>query len=92
MSKRRIHIDNVSIKLPHSARGSERTIAASIGREILAGIAETTRNRTGALDIGSLTTNISTNDLRNVSGQVSRSWRARSQSGSSTEDVSNPGS
>lgn len=73
MSKRRIHIDSMSIRLPRSARGSERAIAASIGREILTGIAEATRNRTGAKNVETLTTNVSTKDLRDVSGQVSRS-------------------
>jgi hypothetical protein len=73
MNKRRIHIDNLSIRLPQSARGSERAIAANIGREILTGIAEATHNRNGAKKVDALTTNISTKDLRDVSGQVSRS-------------------
>ncbi|MGB7202801.1 MAG: hypothetical protein WBD16_11095 [Pyrinomonadaceae bacterium] len=73
MSKKRIHIDSLSIRLPQRARGSERSIAENIGREILTGIAEATRNRTGARKVEALTTNISTKDLRGVSGQVSRS-------------------
>jgi hypothetical protein len=73
MSKRRIHIDTLSITLPRSARGSERQIARQIGSEILTGIAEATRNRIGAKNVEALTTNISTKDLRGVSGQVSRS-------------------
>lgn len=73
MSKRRIHIDTLSITLPRSARGSERQIARQIGSEILTGIAEATRNRTGARKVDALTTNISTKDLRGVSGHVGRS-------------------
>ncbi len=73
MSKRRIHIDSLSIRLPQSSRGSERAIAGQIGREILTGIAEATHNRTGAKKVNALTTNISTKELRGVSGQVSRS-------------------
>lgn len=73
MSKRRIHIGSLSIKLPSSSDGSARAIAGQIGHEILTEIAESTRNRTGREKIDTLTTNISTKDLRGVSGQVSRS-------------------
>ncbi|GEM_PF-5347781 len=58
MTKRRIHIDSLSIRLPHGARGSERAIAATIGREILTNLAETTRGQHGSKRVDALSANV----------------------------------
>ena len=61
MTKRRIHIEHLKIRLPRSAVGEARNIADGLGREILQGLAESTAARTGAKRIegvsaGKLTT------------------------------------
>lgn len=58
MTKRRIHIDSLSLRLPHSARGSARGLAASIGREILVELAETTRDGTGKMRVDAISLNV----------------------------------
>lgn len=49
MNTRRIHIGNVTIRLPQSAAGSARHIAGGIGNEILRTIVEATRGRQGTM-------------------------------------------
>jgi hypothetical protein len=59
MPTRRIHIENVRIRLPRRAGGTvldPRAVAAGCGSEILRGIAEAATGRTGAIRIGELMT------------------------------------
>lgn len=76
MGKRRIHIDNLSIRLPQSARQDARAVVARIGREILTRTAEATRDRTGASRLDGLSKRISTSDPQGVGATVSRSIAA----------------
>jgi len=54
MTKRRVHIENLKIRIPGSAAGQARNIAGGLGREILREIAESTAGKTGAKSIGEL--------------------------------------
>jgi hypothetical protein len=54
MSKRKVHIENLKIRIPGSAAGEARDIAGGLGREILREIAESTAGKTGAKSIGEL--------------------------------------
>ena len=56
MSRRKIHVENLMIRLPQSASASARAIAGGLGREILQGIADATRHKTGTKMIGELST------------------------------------
>lgn len=51
MTKRSIHIENLQIRLPHSAAGQAGNFAGGLGREILQGIGEATAGRTGTKKI-----------------------------------------
>jgi hypothetical protein len=52
MTKRKVHIENLKIRIPGSAAGQARNIAGGLGREILREIAESTAGKTGAKSIG----------------------------------------
>jgi hypothetical protein len=54
MTKRKVHIENLKIRIPGSAAGQARDIAGGLGREILREIAEATAGKTGAKSIGEL--------------------------------------
>ena len=54
MTKRKIHIENLKIRIPGAAAGQARDIAGGLGREILREIAESTGGKTGAKSIGEL--------------------------------------
>jgi len=54
MRRRKVHIENLKIRLPQSAGSSARAIAGGLGREILKGIADATRNKAGTKRIGEL--------------------------------------
>jgi hypothetical protein len=54
MTKRKVHIENLKIRIPGSAAGQARDIAGGLGREILREIAESTAGKTGAKSIGEL--------------------------------------
>jgi hypothetical protein len=56
MTKRKVHIENLRIRIPGSAAGQARDIAGGLGREILREIAESTAGKTGAKSIGELST------------------------------------
>jgi len=74
MSRRKIHVENLKIRLPRSAGASARAIAGGLGREILQGIADATRHKTGTKRIGELSTGKITISRgisgRNVGNQV----------------------
>ena len=76
MSRRKIHVENLKIRLPQSAGASARAIAGGLGREILQGIADATRNKTGTKRIGELSTEKITvfggPGGRNLSKQIAR--------------------
>jgi hypothetical protein len=60
MSKRKIHIGNLQIRLPQSEAGQARAMAGGLGREVLQGMVDTTQGRTGTkrisdLSVGKLT-------------------------------------
>ncbi len=54
MSKRKIHIQNLQIRLPRGAAGEARTIAGGLGQEILRSIAESTSGKTGTRRVGQI--------------------------------------
>jgi hypothetical protein len=54
MTKRRVHIGNLRIRLPRSAAGDARAVAGELGRELLKNIAHETAGRTGRLEMGDL--------------------------------------
>ena len=47
MAKRRIHIENLRIRLPREMAGSARSLAGGLGREIIKSIADASRSQTG---------------------------------------------
>jgi hypothetical protein len=51
MAKRRIHIENLRIRLPRAMAGSARSLAGGLGREIMASIADASRGKTGEMRI-----------------------------------------
>src|SRR5687767_2975104 len=51
MTNKRIHIDNLRIKLPASMRGSAHEIAGSIGRDIARNVGDLARTGTGSVAI-----------------------------------------
>jgi hypothetical protein len=54
MTKRKVHIENLKIRIPGSAAGQAQNIAGGLGREILREIAESTAGETGAKSIGEI--------------------------------------
>lgn len=54
MVKRKVHIENLKIRLPQSAAGQARAIAGGLGRDILREVAEATRDKTGTKRIGKI--------------------------------------
>ena len=54
MSKRKIHIGNLKIRLPRTSAGQARAIAGGLGKEILHGIAKSTAGKSGARKIGEI--------------------------------------
>jgi hypothetical protein len=54
MNKRKIHIGNLQIRLPRSAAGQARSIAAGLGTEILQSIAGSTSGETGKKRVGQI--------------------------------------
>ena len=54
MAKRRIHIENLRIKLPREMAGSARSLAGGLGREIMKSIADASRGKTGEMQIGQI--------------------------------------
>lgn len=54
MSRRKIHIEKVQIRLKGNPALSPRTLAAGVGPEILRQIGEATRRETGTRRIGKL--------------------------------------
>jgi hypothetical protein len=55
MTQHRIHIENVTIRIPHSWAGQARFIAGGLGREILHTVAEATAGKSGIKKIGEIT-------------------------------------
>jgi hypothetical protein len=51
MAKRRIHIENLRIRLPRGMAGSVRSLAGGLGREIMKSIADASRGKTGEMQI-----------------------------------------
>ena len=51
MAKRRIHIENLRIRLPRGMAGSARSLAGGLGREIMKSIADASRGKTGEVQI-----------------------------------------
>ena len=51
MTKQRIQIENLKIRLPRSAASNAREIAGELGHAILRGIAESVNGRTGEIRI-----------------------------------------
>jgi hypothetical protein len=51
MTKRKVHIENLRIRIPAAAAGQARNIAAGLGRELLREIAESTAGKTGSKSI-----------------------------------------
>jgi hypothetical protein len=51
MAKRRIHIENLRIRLPRAMAGRARSLAGGLGREILKSIADASRGKTGEMQI-----------------------------------------
>ena len=51
MSKRSVNIDRLQIRLPRSAAGSAREIAAGLGNDVLRGLSEATSGRRGSMRI-----------------------------------------
>ena len=52
MAKRRIHIENLRIRLPHAmAAGSARSLAGGLGHGIMKSIADASRGKTGEMRI-----------------------------------------
>jgi hypothetical protein len=54
MATRRIHIENLRIRLPAGMAGTARSSAARFGHEIMHGIADVSRGKTGAVRIDKL--------------------------------------
>ena len=54
MNKHRVHIENLSIRIPHGSAGQARAIAGGLGKEILQGIAISTSKISGKKKIGEL--------------------------------------
>ena len=54
MSRRKVHIENLKIRLPQSAAGQARAIAFGLGRDILREVAEATRDKTGTKRMGEI--------------------------------------
>ncbi len=54
MNKRRVHIENLTIRIPQSSAGQACAIAGGIGKEILHGIAESTAGNSGTKKIGEI--------------------------------------
>jgi hypothetical protein len=76
MSSRKVHIENLKIRLPRSAAASARAIAGGLGADILRGVADATRDKTGTKRIDELSTGkITASDGaggQNLSKQISR--------------------
>ena len=51
MARRRIHIENLRIRLPRAMAGSACSLAGGLGREIMESIADASRGKTGAMQI-----------------------------------------
>ena len=54
MSKSRIHIENLRIRLPRSMRHQASAIGRSIAHDIASDVANATSDRTGAIRIGEI--------------------------------------
>jgi hypothetical protein len=54
MTKRKVHIENLRIRIPGAAAGQARNIAGGLGREILREVAESTAGKIGTKSIGEL--------------------------------------
>lgn len=51
MIRRKIHIDNLKIKLPRGMAGEAKSIAAGIGSDVMRSIAEATSGKNGSIRI-----------------------------------------
>jgi len=51
MAKRRIHIENLRIRLPREMAGSARSLAGGLGHEIMKSIADVSHGQTGEMRI-----------------------------------------
>ena len=67
MSRSRIHIENMTIRLPRSMKNDPRRVAGDVGREVLTQLAETLDGRTGTHRVDSVSATLSSDQL-NASG------------------------
>jgi hypothetical protein len=72
MAKRRIHIENLRMRLPRGMAGSARSLAGGFGREIMKSIANASRGKTGEMRIDL----ISAANIRTAGGEAEIQKRA----------------
>ena len=67
MNKSRIHIENMTIRMPRSVKNDPRRVASDVGREVLTQLAEAFHGQTGTRRIDAVSANVSSDKL-NASG------------------------
>jgi len=67
MNKSRIHIENMTIRMPRSVKNDPRRVASDVGREVLTQLAEAFHGQTGTRRIDTVSANLSLDQL-NASG------------------------
>ena len=72
MARHRIHIENLQMRLPRGMAGNARSIGRGFGYEIMKGIADATRGKTGAMRIDAL----SAATVKTAGGEADISQRA----------------